>query len=584
MCHAIRSSVRPFAPLSLLLLVVLLFATRPASAANGSVSMLVKTRVNLTPAVVASITDKSIRVAYVWPEIRAMSVVISPRKVADLQANPDVELVEPDIEAGVTTAPPSDLSGSAMTAVPLGSSTTPIVTWNQDMANTAGSSETGRGVTVVVLDSGLPQNWSDFLPAGSVDLEHAAGFGAEGWGDFHSQNNAIRGVGGHIGLFPHGLAVSSVIVGFPSDAGFVAGAAPDARILPIRCLNQFNFGWFSWFVAGILHVADLKASGALPGPVVINFSIQASGSSQVLASAIDYALARGVLFVTIAGNFHPDDIISFPGRLPQCITAGAAGWRSEGLPPQPWFFGDVPEGDASQVYVAPFSGREPPFVTPGSLIDVVAPGSFVFGEWLFGPGFSEGRAVGFEAVDNFIFGTSFAAPHVAGVVARMLEKNPGLTQAQAEAALRSSALPIPPSATPFVTPLGFFILPWDARATGAGLLQGAEAVAATTAPSLARAFYREGAVGSSGAGLGLRLLSHRGALPVEFGVRGMPVGAILQIFDVRGRLVRGGINMPQGMSKWDGRRDDGLPATSGIYFAQVRSGENSSVVKVLVAR
>jgi hypothetical protein len=59
---------------------------------------------------------------------------------------------------------------------------------------------------------------------------------------------------------------------------------------------------------------------------------------------------------------------------------------------------------------------------------------------------------------------------------------------------------------------------------------------------------------------------------------------MLQIFDVRGRLVRGGINMPQGMFKWDGRRNDGLPATSGIYFAQVRSGENSSVVKVLVAR
>ena len=77
-------------------------------------------------------------------------------------------------------------------------------------------------VTVAVVDSRLPQNWPELLPVGSVDVEHAAGFGAEGWGDFHSQVNAIRGVGGHVGLFPHGLAVSSVIVAFPSDFGPVA--------------------------------------------------------------------------------------------------------------------------------------------------------------------------------------------------------------------------------------------------------------------------------------------------------------------------------------------------------------------------
>lgn len=570
------------APLALLALLPLLSAS-PARAASGSMSMLVKTKVDLTEAVIASVAEKAVRVSYIWPEIRAMSVVISDRMLSELQANPYVELVEPDMEAGVTTSPPSELSGETMVTVPLGTSTTPVVTWNQDMANTAGSYETGRGVTVVVLDSGLPQNWSDFLPAGSVDLEHAAGFGAEGWGDFHSQNKAIVGAGGHIGLFPHGLAVSSVIVGFPSEMGPVGGAAPEAKILPVRCLNQFNFGWFSWFTAGILHVANLKASGAIPGPVVVNFSIQAQGSSQVLAAAIDYALSRGVLFVTIAGNFHPEDFISFPGRLPECITAGAVGWRSEGLPPQPWFFGDVPEGDPSQVYVAPFSGREPPFVAAGSLIDVVAPGSFVFGEWLFGPGFSEGRAIGFEAIDNFIFGTSFAAPHTAGVVARMLERNPALTQAQAEAALRSSALPIPPSATPFVTPLGFFILPWDARATGAGLLQGAEAVAATPA-SLARQFTRDGTTSTGDGALGLRFLSRRGALPVEVEARGFSGAATMRIFDASGRLVRSGIGLRQSRLAWDGRRSDGGSAASGIYFAQVRSGENSSVIKVLVAR
>src|SRR5262249_51220223 len=158
-------------------------------------------------------------------------------------------------------------------------STTPIQTWNQDMVDAQGSGYSGAGVTVAVVDAGLPQNWAEFLPPNSVDLEHAGGFGAEGWGSFRSQVNVIRWVGGHIGQFPHGLAVSSLIVGFPSDVGPIGGAAPGARILPVRVINRDNFSWFSWMTAGILYVAHLKANGDIPGPLVINFSLQARGSS-----------------------------------------------------------------------------------------------------------------------------------------------------------------------------------------------------------------------------------------------------------------------------------------------------------------
>src|SRR5262249_62273732 len=122
-----------------------------------------------------------------------------------------------------------------------------------------GSGWTGAGVAVAVVDAGLPQNWEDFLPPGCVDLAHATGFGAEGWGDFHNPVHAIRGVGGHIGQFPHGLAVSSLIVGFPSETGPIGGAAPGVTILPVRVLNQFNFAWFSWFTAGLLFSCPLTA-------------------------------------------------------------------------------------------------------------------------------------------------------------------------------------------------------------------------------------------------------------------------------------------------------------------------------------
>jgi subtilisin family serine protease len=445
----------------------LLFAD-PSSDSNGALQVLVKSRGPMTSDAIAAISGHGARVAYVWPEINALAMSVPPSKMGELAADPFVAVVEADQQGSVeggdgqaaaATTPPS-------TVVPLFTSTTPLLTWNLSMARTAGSGFDGSGVTVAVVDSGLPQNWEEFLPAGSVDLEHAAGFGAEGWGDFHNPVKAIRGVGGHIELFPHGLAVSSLIVGFPSDFGPVGGAAPGATILPVRVINQFNFGWFSWFTAGILHVAHLKATGALPGPVVINFSIQATGDSTVLMDAIDYAIAQGIVFVTIAGNFGPDPgSIAFPGRLPEAITAGAVGWVSQFATPE-WFFESVPPDDPLQIYLAAFSGREFPGDPPASRVDVLAPGSFVFGEWLSGPGFSEGREVAFDAVDNYIFGTSFACPHVVGIAAQMLQKNPSLTQTQVESILRGTALPIPPGL-------------WDPAGTGRGLVRGVVAVSAT---------------------------------------------------------------------------------------------------------
>jgi len=180
--------------------------------------------------------------------------------------------------------------------------------------------------------------------------------------------------------------------------------------------------------------------------------------------------------VTIAGNFGPSDSsISFPGSLPESITAGAVGWMREFCSPpactSPWFFADVPENDPAQAYVPFFSGRESSPPPAPTHIDVLAPGINVFGEWLSGPGFSEGRAASRDGGENYIWGTSFAAPHVVGIVAQMLQKNPSLSQAQAESILRGSALAMP-AQPPW----------WGANATGAGLARGTAAVAATPLP------------------------------------------------------------------------------------------------------
>jgi subtilisin family serine protease len=108
---------------------------------------------------------------------------------------------------------------------------------------------------------------------------------------------------------------------------------------------------------------------------------------------------------------------------------------------------------------------------------VAAPGSWVLGPYQV----SLGKTSYF-----FVGGTSQAAPHVTGTVALMLQKNGSLTQAQADAALTSSAIPLPggcrdvleigaTTTTPFCWETGTD----TAEATGAGLLNVPGALAAT---------------------------------------------------------------------------------------------------------
>ena len=102
---------------------------------------------------------------------------------------------------------------------------------------------------------------------------------------------------------------------------------------------------------------------------------------------------------------------------------------------------------------------------------------------------------------SFEGGSSFASPHVAGIAALMLQKNPGLTAAQIEEILENTALPLPPDCRNIV---GGVVGPghwpsfrswdhnnillfdatvcWDASQAGHGLVQADAALAATPLP------------------------------------------------------------------------------------------------------
>jgi Subtilase family len=97
---------------------------------------------------------------------------------------------------------------------------------------------------------------------------------------------------------------------------------------------------------------------------------------------------------------------------------------------------------------------------------------------------------------SFFHGTSAAAPHVSGIVALMLQKNPSLTAPQVEAILESTAMPLAPGCRN-VTAAGVgpgpaptwsvfgnvFFFPgtvcWGADVAGHGIARAGAALAAT---------------------------------------------------------------------------------------------------------
>jgi subtilisin family serine protease len=374
--------------------------------------------------------------------------------------------------------------------------------WNLDAVNVTDFGATpprvvgydGEGVYVGVIDSGLPFNWRAYFPEERIAVEFARSFGGGGGDRGTVSSQPVKWERDTAG---HGAAVTSVILGFSynlSDPPLPAtfnGVAPKATVIPVKIYDERLFAWYSRLTHALLYLTDLKIDGSLGNsPLVINHSGGGPEDDVLVRAAIDYAIAHGVVVVMVAGN-QASAGMDFPGRYAPVISAGATGSVGEFSPDDPthtlWILNDVAEGDPAQHFIAPFSAWE----LPGQDLDVVAPGLLVTAV------LSQGALADY----SFWLGTSFASPHVAGIAALMLQKNPTLTAAQIEEILENTAFPLPPSCRDIVAGVvgpGHWpsfrsidhvnvilfdaTLCWDANQAGHGLVQADAALAATPLP------------------------------------------------------------------------------------------------------
>lgn len=410
-----------------------------------------------------AVTDKILnnlktygKVMDVIPEINGVRLLGRESVIPNIQALKFVKGANPDAERD---APPID-------AVPVPNFSAGLSTWDLDVINVTDYwfdnrqvDQDGSGVYVLILDTGLLDNWRQYFPQERIASDLAKSFsggGAMGLGAIAEQPNKWE----H-DQDSHGTHVTSTVLGYKFFSTPINGVAPMATIVPVKVLNQNGSGWSSVIAEGILYAAYVKDNTS--APVVVNMSLGGSRLDVMEKAAIDYAIDHGVIIVASAGNRGTAGM-GYPGGYAPVISVAASGWVGEWLTDN-WWYANVPDpGDADNYYIADFSSR----AIGDQELDVAAPGSWVLGPYQLN---SSGRTSYY-----FLGGTSMASPHVAGIVALMLQKNPALTRDQVENTLKDTALPLPPGTRTIYDNGTPSLVSWGDNATGAGIVDAEAAL------------------------------------------------------------------------------------------------------------
>jgi serine protease len=278
-------------------------------------------------------------------------------------------------------------------------------------------------VTVAVIDSGVDPNHPD-LKERLLPLEDV-------WDEETGSDRVVSRITGEQVDFKgrdgngHGTHVAGVIGAILNNNTGLAGVAGGGvKILPIKATSMLGATNARVLTAAVLRAIERGAK-------VINMSIGSTGrtpaaNNQVLIDAVNEAVAQGITVISATGNesSRPRNVaaIAEPAIYDNVIAVGA---HTE-MDNVAVYSNGGPEIDL----VAPGGGGSNPATAEGEQIWSTWPTYRTF-ESLQG----RIRASSYVAIS----GTSMACPHVSGVAALLLSREPNLTPSQIRARLIASA-------------------------------------------------------------------------------------------------------------------------------------------------
>lgn len=192
----------------------------------------------------------------------------------------------------------------------------------------------------------------------------------------------------------HGTRVAAVI------ASSTFGVAKAANIHALRVLDCAAAGLTSDTIAALDYVAATVTAKSSAARSVVNLSVSMAFSSS-LNAAVQAVIDKGVIVVTASGNAGGSACDYSPASVPGAVTVAA-----------------IDE-----------SGAATSFSNQGSCVDMFAPGVAVNA-----PNLSDA-----PSGNSTASGTSFAAPHVAGIVARLIAQMSPTVASSSSSSVTSTA-------------------------------------------------------------------------------------------------------------------------------------------------
>jgi subtilisin family serine protease len=214
----------------------------------------------------------------------------------------------------------------------------------------------------------------------------------------------------------HGTFVTGIIAAATNDGIGIAGLGWNTKVIDIKVLDDTGSGNSMDEATGIY---DAVSAGAK----VINLSLESEpcsqdpsdcGPNQDEESAVEYAIAHGVVVVAAAGNYDSHDPI-YPADYPGVLSVAAS----------------TDQGSVDPANGGPYLD----FSEYGDAANIAAPGVNVLSTWYDGNYAEES-------------GTSMAAPHVSAAAALVMAADPALSGPQVATLLRQTAAPLASGSAP----------------------------------------------------------------------------------------------------------------------------------------
>ena len=296
-----------------------------------------------------------------------------------LRNDPLVAFIDYDGPVSIAGGPPGSGGGG-------GGSTGQTTPWGISRVGAPVSGNSGAGIDIYILDTGIDPNHRDLNVLGGFAVERCRGgsCGGQDWGD----NNG------------HGTHVAGTAAALNNDVD-VVGVAPGANLWAVKVLSGSGSGSRSGVIAGVDWVAGHRSGRN--GPAVANMSLGGSGSktgtctssgfsgSDAYHAAICNATRQGVVFVVAAGNSGANAAGAVPAAFDDTvITVSATNVNDDWTSWSNW-------GNQSAGWT---SNNSAP-------VAIAAPGAAIL---------STRAGGGTESLS----GTSMASPHVAGAAALVL--------------------------------------------------------------------------------------------------------------------------------------------------------------------